>query len=133
MKDINAVTEVPAVLAQFYPSLEEFKAEVSLVIKNSDRNDELMAMMFGKLTTAEADAVKDEIADIAKKMNDVLVKRIGKPKGLETVVAVMEFGRFMHEYGTQESRLTPEQWAILRASGSFQELLRGKRTAEASQ
>lgn len=132
MKDINALTQVPAILAGFYPDLAEFKAEMQTFIENHIRTDELVVKMFDKMTTAEAEEVKDQIRDIGDKMNKLMVARMGPAtESVQAMIVVMAFGSFMHEY-SPPSKVTLEQSVMLKRTGVLGEILRSKPTSAAS-
>lgn len=128
MKDLNHMTEIPVTMKPFYATLPEFLAEFKLFLENSRRNDELMAKMFDKLSTAEAEAVREEIAQIATKMNSLMVERFKRQDKLLTVMGIMSVADLMTEYA-KPSVLTKEQFDLLNSTGAFNELLTAKKTS----
>ena len=125
MKKLNQLTEVPAILKPFYNTLPELVAEAQIFLDSSHRNDVLMAKMFEKLSSREAEAVREEIATIATNMNDMMLKRFKRQDRMLMGIGMMAIAELMVEYA-HEAVLTAEQFAMLTKTGAFDQLLTAK-------
>lgn len=123
-KSLEELTELPKGLGRFWPTLEEFKADLKLAVDSSDRSNWLMAQLLTPMTSKQAEEVKAEIKGITDSMNDILGKRLDGQKGIVKYVAMMAFAEYMSEYGVDPNRhLTKEQVDLLMVTGVFDELM----------
>jgi hypothetical protein len=124
---LNAETEMPIGMQPMYSSLEEWRAEFAMMLEAHDRTETLIAQLFTKMTSHQAEQARDEIKDIAGRMNKVMSERMNKSNvvrmapRMKPVVAAL-LGLTMRKYCTQ-SPVTQEQHAMLRDTGFQEELL----------
>lgn len=126
--ELDALGEMPGMLKEVWPTVEELKADLTVAIENHLISDSLMAKMLTPMSSSEAEKVKAEIQAITQKMNDMFSKRfVGKDK-ITAYLVMLDFGKLMHRYTPQDARsLTQEQAAMLRETGALRELLRDSR------
>ncbi|UIS24691.1 hypothetical protein S21ZY_129 [Pseudomonas phage ZY21] len=131
MKPVTTITEVPEVLKPSFPTLAELHEVLELSVADSMRSDELMAKMLKPMSSWEAKETRDEIHAIALRANARLKERFERNPlsilGMVTMLMTMRFGMMMATLIEESDRhLTVEQAAMLKGTGAFDELLRGK-------
>lgn len=123
MEKIDSITEVPAVLADVFPNVEVLRAELKLAVKNLERNEQLMAMVFKDQTEESMKAIRTEIKAIGEAMNKVMHTRFGDVSFASTG-KVLAFADLMNKF-SNKSALTIEQRTALVNTGAIGDLLHG--------
>lgn len=123
---LDQLTAVPSKFKQYFgDDVEVFKAELKLAIKNLERTEELMALMFTDQTEASMKAIRLEVAEINGTMNDVMGKRFKSGNMLNDLTAVTVWGTLMTGFA-DHSKLTDEQRALMVKSGAFDDLMHSR-------
>lgn len=133
MEKIEDITEVPASFKLFYDSVEEWKAELKVLVENHEETDRLMVQMMKPMTSTQALEVRGKLKEISRNMNLVIATRFAKGKengdkvsngplaGVGQMLHLTLIGSMIHRYSV--TVMTTQEAMTLRASGLMGEML----------